>query len=104
MMIDHPWKPLKLHNTKISGYTVLYSGSELFHIPTYIPVELQIKCEHSNINLEYLNKLSGLIAVQHFYVGLLSVLTTRYSIPYEYLIVQHHICSTRIPFEPPTSR
>ena len=38
------------------------------------------------------------------YVALcmLSVLTTRYCIPYEYLAVQHHICSTRIPFEPPT--
>ena len=57
---------------------------------------------HSNRNLECLNKLSALIAVQHLYVVLLSVLTTHYRISYEYLTVQHHICSTRTLFEPPT--
>ena len=67
----------------------MYCGSELYHIPTYIPVELQIKYEHSNRNLECLNKLSALIAAapvaissfQHTDVALPSVLTTRYSIP-----------------------
>ena len=50
-------------------------------------MELQIKYKHSNENLECINKLSALIAVQHLYVALLSVLTTRYCIPYEYLIL-----------------
>ena len=92
------------HFVLVTHYSnvILYSGSELYHIPTYIPVELRIKYEHSNTNLECLDKLSVLIAVQHLYVALLSVLTTRYRIPYEYLTVQHHICSTRIPYEPPT--
>ena len=76
---------------------ILYSASESYQIPTYIPVELQIKYEHSSRNLECLTKLSAPIAEQHLYVALLSVLTTRYRIPYKYLTVKHHICSTRIP-------
>ena len=55
-----------------------------------------------NRNLECLNKLSALIAVQHTNVALLSVLTTCYCIPLEWLAMQHHICSTIIPFDPPT--
>ena len=46
-----------------------------------MPVELQIKYEHFNRNLELrcLNKLSALmVAVQHTDFALLSVLTTRY--------------------------
>ena len=60
---------------------ILYCGCELYPIPTYIPVELQIKYEHSNRNLECLNKLSAPIAVQHLYAALLSVLKTHYCIP-----------------------
>ena len=34
---------------------VLHCRRELYHIPIYIPVELQIKYEHSNGNLECIN-------------------------------------------------
>ena len=44
-------------------------------------MKVQIKYEHFNGNLECLNKMTALIAVQHTDVALLSVLTTRHYIP-----------------------
>ena len=60
---------------------ILYCGYKLKCLLIYIPLELLIKYEHSNGNLECLDKLSALIAVQHTDVVLLSVQTTRYYIP-----------------------
>ena len=61
------------------------------HIPTYIPVELLIKYEHFNKNLECLNKLSLIAVEQHTGGTLLGLLT----------ILTALICNTKIPFEPP---
>ena len=68
----HMWVVFTLYKKPVN--VILCFGCKLYHIPTYIPVELQIKYEHSNENLKCINKLSALIAVQHLYVALLSVL------------------------------
>ena len=63
---------------------MLYCGCGSKHLSIHSNLrfrETLNKYEHSNGNLEYPNKLSAQIGVQHLYVALLSVLTTHYCIP-----------------------